>query len=184
MNLLKTLGLTALTAFALAGTANSANPGLSYEYRPATAISSNGLEYIKAREKYSPTNYVCATGHKTIGYGHVVIGGEKFDYMDKPEAEVLLLKDLTPVEKAISDRIKVPLTVNEYDALASFAHNVGVNAFTNSTLVKVINEGKKNEAREQFMRWVKGTNPKTGKKEVIRGLVNRRQMDADLFYKN
>lgn len=181
---LKTLGLTAFLA--LAGTAYSANPSLSYINCPATRISSNGLEYLKKVEDYSPTNYPCRTGHTTIGYGHKIKPGEKFDYMSREEAQVLLLKDIVPVERTIAEYVKVPLNQNEHAALVSLGINIGTGkkGLSGSTLVKKLNAGDKAGAVSEFDKWVYGTDPKTGEKRVIKGLVNRRAKDKALFLAN
>jgi lysozyme len=67
--------------------------------------------------------------------------------------------------------------------LTSFAYNVGINAFKNSTLLKMLNAGdNKLMVADQFMIWNKITD-KTGKKVVSNGLTNRRKAERELFLK-
>lgn len=60
--------------------------------------------------------------------------------------------------------------ISEYQkaALISFSYNVGITAFRNSTLLKMLNSGNHEGACEQLSRWVHAG----GKK--LRGLVSRR----------
>ena len=62
-------------------------------------------------------------------------------------------------------------------AMYSFTYNAGTGAFRNSTMLKLINNGRYMEACNQLWRWTKYTNPKTGKKETSKGLRNRRAVE-------
>ena len=66
------------------------------------------------------------------------------------------------------------------DALISFVYNVGLSAFENSTLHKLYNAGKADEAADEWMEWVHVTDPNTGDVRVVEGLVNRRREERDL----
>lgn len=52
------------------------------------------------------------------------------------------------------DRATVPLTQNQFDALVSFSFNVGVGAFSKSTLLKRLNQKDYAGAKQEFRRWV------------------------------
>lgn len=41
--------------------------------------------------------------------------------------------------QVVIDYVKIPLTQHQFDALVAFAFNIGINAFKNSTVVKMIN---------------------------------------------
>ena len=41
-------------------------------------ISKKGLAMLKTFESFVPLEYTCVAGRRTIGYGHVVKGGESF----------------------------------------------------------------------------------------------------------
>ena len=71
--------------------------------------------------------------------------------------------------------MKAPVTQNQFDALCCFAYNVGLGALRSSTLLKVINAGQYNLARENFLKW-----NKAGGRELP-GLTKRRTAEADLF---
>ena len=68
-----------------------------------------------------------------------------------------------------------PLKQNEMDALVSWVFNLGPTSLKNSTLLRVLNEGKYHEVPEQIKRW----NKVNGK--VNEGLVKRRKSEALLF---
>jgi lysozyme len=93
----------------------------------------------------------------------------------EPQAESLLRSDLQRTEKAIRDFVTVPLSQNEYDALCSFIHNVGVNAFHDSTLRKRLEALNYDGAADQLLRWVHDNG------KVVKGLENRRR-DERLFF--
>src|SRR5215470_8504274 len=62
--------------------------------------------------------------------------------VSKEEATRLLATELAEKQAAARSAVKVPLNQNQYDALVSFAYNVGAGAFQKSTLLKLLNQGK------------------------------------------
>ena len=139
-------------------------------------ISKNGIILIKKFEGCSLKAYKCPAGVWTIGYGHT---NKVFvdDVITQEEAETLLKQDLIIHCNNVSKLVKVHLNQNQFDALVSFEYNVGYGAFQNSTLLKLLNQGKYKEAAAQFDRWIYA-----GKK-VLPGLVNRREAEKELFLK-
>lgn len=146
-------------------------------------INAEGLKHIKQWEGLKLTAYRDVVGVWTIGYGstgpHVSPGLN----ITSQHAEQLLLKDLERFEEAVDGSVKVKLTGNQFAALVSFAFNVGVGAFKGSTLLKRLNRGEYSAIPRELAKWVKGTDPKTGKKITIQGLVNRRAAEAGLWAK-
>lgn len=131
---------------------------------------------------FAPVIYRCPAGHNTIGWGHRVQSGEKFQQpISAVEAENLLRRDLLGVGGQVGVTVKVPLTQSMMDALACFVFNVGVGAFVGSTLFAVLNVGQYEAAADEFLRWDKARNPKTGQKERLTGLTRRRQAERELF---
>jgi len=91
------------------------------------------------------------------------------------EAEEFLLEDLEWVEAVIDKYVTVPLSANQYDALASFIYNLGEGNFKSSTLLKKLNAGDYQGAADQLLRWNKqGT-------KVLTGLTTRRTAERKLF---
>lgn len=138
--------------------------------------SDKGIEFIIKEEGEVLHAYRCQAGVWTIGVGHT--GGVTPDMkITKEQSRQLLKADLCRFEKAVNETIKHPLLQHQFDALVSFAFNVGTQAFKNSTLAKKINANAPyNEIREQFLRW----NKAGGK--VLAGLTSRRKREAKLYY--
>lgn len=57
------------------------------------------------------------------------------------EATQLLGRDLENAARDVLRLVKVPLTPGQFDALVSFAHNVGATSFAKSTLLVRLNAG-------------------------------------------
>lgn len=138
-------------------------------------ISQQGIAFIKRQEGFSA--YAKSDGKKQqIGYGHDILPAENFTQpMSEASADNLLQSDLTSIQSAINSSVTVQLSQSQFDALCDFCYNVGINAFTNSTLVKMLNNGNYAGASQQFSRWVHSNG------QVNNGLVNRRTADANLF---
>lgn len=141
---------------------------------PALKISPRGIELVKQFEGCKLTAYVCPAGVLTIGYGstgpHVKAGMK----IDGAQANTLLLKDLERFEAGVN-RLSKKHTQGQFDALVSFAFNLGLGNLDKSTLLKLHNDGKHKEAADQFKRW----NKAGGK--VLAGLTRRREAEASLY---
>ena len=142
-------------------------------------ISPHGLEKLKQWEGLKTKAYKDAGGVWTIGYGHTAMAGSPQPYqcqvITAAEAENILLKDLVQYEAAIENNVNVKLNDNQFAALVSFAFNVGIGAFKNSTLLKKLNQGDFNAVPTELMKWTKAG----GKK--LQGLVNRRRAEGYLW---
>lgn len=146
-------------------------------------ISEDGLQLIRAHEGLRLKAYLCPAGKWTIGYGHTR-GVRPGDTCTKEEAENMLRRDAADVEDAIRHLVKVEITQSQYDALCDFVFNFGGRKFETSTLLRELNAGRYMAAADQFPRWIYGLNPKTGKHEIMNGLVLRREDERDLFIRD
>lgn len=147
---------------------------------PAVMTTSQaGRKAIKQREGEVLTAYLDSVGILTIGVGHTSAAGApvvtKGMKITAAESDEILSRDLKTFEKGVRDAVKVPLSQNEFDALVSLAFNIGVGAFSKSTLVKKLNAGDKIGAADQFLVW----NKAGGK--ALKGLTTRRQSERDQF---
>jgi GH24 family phage-related lysozyme (muramidase) len=141
-------------------------------------LSQKGLDLIKQFEGLKLKAYKALKTEKywTIGYGHYGEDVKEGQTISKTQAENLLRQDVKRFEHGVHDAIRVDdLNQNQYDALVSFAYNVGVSAFKKSTLVEKINKKDFDGASKEFARW----NKSGGK--VIQGLINRRAKEKELF---
>lgn len=87
------------------------------------------------------------------------------------ECNALSLKHVEDHGAKLLQCITVRVTQGYYDALASWAYNVGVGAACGSTLVRLLNAGEYRAACEQLMRWNRAGG------QVVRGLTNRRMQE-------
>ncbi|EEN7391628.1 lysozyme [Salmonella enterica subsp. enterica serovar Telelkebir] len=136
--------------------------------------SDNGRAFIRAREGVKLAAYQDGGGVWTIGYGHTR-GVKQGQVINHEQADEFLDSDLRQVESCISERVTVALNQNQFDALVSFVFNVGRQAFSDSTLLKKLNEGNYRAAADQFTRWVYDND------KFVQGLYNRRVAERDLF---
>lgn len=81
----------------------------------------------------------------------------------------------------VNQLVRVPLNQNQFDALTSFVFNVGALNFRKSTLLLLLNSGKYEAASNEFLKWTKAKDPKTGQYVELKGLVKRRKKEKDLF---
>jgi lysozyme len=136
--------------------------------------SKKGLELIKNFEGLKLKAYFCPAGKLTIGYGHLVKEGESKE-ITEDEANTLLKKDLAEYESGVRNLIKVPISQGQFDALVSFAFNLGINSLKTSTLLIHFNSKKFIEAAQEFPRWCF-----VGKDKSL-GILRRRFAEATLF---
>ena len=141
--------------------------------------SQNGITLIKSFEGLCLTAYRCPAGRLTIGYGHTSNVHEGMAVTEQ-QAEKLLMQDIYFAELAVDMLGK--LTQNQYDALVSFVFNVGNRTFSSSRLRRYVLADPDDPAiRQEFLRWVHIT--VSGRKQVSKGLQNRRQTEANLYFK-
>lgn len=138
-------------------------------------LSLAGLALLKQHEGLSLTPYKDAAGLWTIGYGHLLKGGEWWDQITEAQASSLLADDVGTAEDAVNSLVKVPLNQAQFDALVSFVYNIGVGAFRRSTLLRLLNAGDYAGAAMQFPLWRKAGG------KIVQGLVNRRAAEVALF---
>ena len=147
-----------------------------------TKIGPAGLKLIKLFEGFSAKPYLCPAKVPTIGYGSTrYINGIKVTLQDSPITEIqgehLLLGTLNFYEQTVDAYCIDTLNQNQFDALVSFAYNVGPANLKMSTLLKKVNNNINDPSiKNEFMKWVKGG----GKK--LPGLVKRREAEATLYF--
>lgn len=144
--------------------------------------SHEGIALIKGFEGCRLTAYPDpGTGGApwTIGYGwtHPIDGKPVKPGMtiDQETADRLLKTGLVSYENDVLKLVRVKLTKGQFDALVSFAYNVGSRALSTSTLLKKLNAGDIKGAADEFLRW----NKAGGK--VLNGLTHRREAERALF---
>ena len=150
-------------------------------------VSSGLLETLKKREALRLTAYQDQAGIFTIGYGATYYESgarvKSGDVITLTRANQLLNFHVGLAASSVVNLVQSTLNQGQFDALVSFTYNVGITAFADSTLLKLVNSNPNNlEAIEaQFKAWNKVT--VGGVKVVSQGLVNRRIEEYNI-YKN
>lgn len=151
-----------LTAAATGGT--SGNPD---------TLSPQGIAALQKREGFSATPYADHKGF-SIGFGHLIKPGEALQYVSIAQATDLMMQDVQWAQDAVFSAIAAPITQAQFDALVSFAYNVGAGAFKGSTLVRKINTGDTTAAAE-FSRWIYASGQQNA------ALITRRTSERQQF---
>jgi GH24 family phage-related lysozyme (muramidase) len=144
-------------------------------------MSPQGLERIRRREAYVGKVYDDGVGNRTVGYGHMLRAGESFPGgLTVAQAQELFTRDVERIVSPVLDRITVPLTQNQVDAIGSFVFNVGPGNFTRSILPN-LNLGNHQGVLASMFKFITGRNQRTGERVTLRGLLERRQEEIALY---
>lgn len=137
-------------------------------------ISNVGLELIKKYESCKLTSYVCPSGILTIGYGHTGYDVKKGMNITQEKSEELLINDLEIFEKHVNKYDnKYHFTQYQYDALVSFAYNIGnIDTLTRNGTRTIA------QISESILLYTKSSGG-----TILQGLVNRRLEEQALFNK-
>ena len=170
MNKLFYMIMAVVTVFAL-----SSAHAKDHEY----SLSDAGADFIIKHESFSNKAYYDQAGRLTIGVGHLVLPEDGVTINTKWSNRIVkrvFRNDVKKFERAVNKYVKVNLSQHEFDALVSFAFNVGPNAFRKSTLLRKLNNGDIGGAAEEFYRWVYVNGKQHG------DLEERRDAEYFLFY--
>ena len=134
--------------------------------------SEKGIALIISFEGFCPKAYKCLESEKyyTIGYGHYGKDVKKTDTITKEKAIDLLKKDLLVFESKVNKYNKYDFSQNEFDALVSFAYNVG-------SIDGLTKDGTR--TKDEIAKCITLYNKSGGK--VINGLKKRREKEKELF---
>ena len=143
-------------------------------------ISEKGLAMIESFEGCLLKASNKLDGVWTIGYGQTgsYYGKRVHRGMTTTKAEAhAWLRDhsIKTYEDAVTQAVKVPLNQHQFDALVSFAYNVGVGALKQSTALRKLNVGDYAGAADALTMWTKCNG------KVLAGLVRRRKEERALF---
>lgn len=146
-------------------------------------LSDEGLRLIKSFEGYHKrlqngdcAAYLCPANVPTIGYG--CTEGVKLGMVWTAEkAEEEFRKELSKFEAGVNRFVAAEINQNQFDALVSFAYNVGLGGLQKSTVLKRVNAGQFDKVPSALAAWNRGGG------KVLPGLVSRRQREGALFMK-
>jgi lysozyme len=126
--------------------------------------------------------YLCSAKIPTIGYGNTYYpDGKRVTLLDKDITKQQAFDMFKEVANRFAKRVDTLVTSNinqnQFNALVSFAYNVGTGNFASSTLLKKVNRNPDDlTIKDEFLRW----NKAGGK--VFNGLTNRRNEEAILYF--
>lgn len=152
-------------------------------------ISKRGLDLIKKWEKLSRVAFKPVPGDPwTLGWGRTR-GVKEHDTCSADDAEKWILEDVSEAEAVAKSCITAKLNQNQWDAVISFAYNVGngragpdgkdglchLKSGGQSHLLIYINMGKFELAADEFLKWDRAHGVE------LRGLKARREEERQLF---
>lgn len=145
-------------------------------------LDDNGYKLIQGFEGLSLVPYLCSAKKATIGWGNIFYpSGIKVTMQDKPislaTAKWMLKETADKFAVDVDKLVKANLTQNQFNALVSFAFNLGVTALGKSTLLKKVNINPSDPTiRNEFLKWNKAGG------RVLDGLTKRRTKEANLYF--
>ncbi len=175
---------------------------LWYVYRRFIKMkfSLKGIEWLKKAEGYSRKPYKDSRGLWTIGVGHLIKANEQYlltKTLTDKEVNDLLMSDIALYEKEVNECILFPMTQYEFDAMVSFAFNIGYgriaggttpdeSGFSGSNVELYFNARKdKQTIANAFMGWHKPAEiiPRRAKEAVLfkTGNYDYYNMSVDLY---
>ncbi len=145
-------------------------------------LNNKGYLFITKHEGLRLKPYLCPAKIPTIGYGNTYYSdGKKVTLLDKDitkqQAFDMFKEIANRFGKRVDELVTSNINQNQFNALVSFAYNVGTGNFASSTLLKKVNKNPNDlTIKAEFLRW----NKAGGK--VLNGLTNRRNEEADLYF--
>lgn len=134
-----------------------------------------GAPRLKAR--------LCEGGRYELSYGvtfHLdgspVLEGET---CTEEQAIEMFRNALKVFERIVQKYVTAPLNGNQFSALVAFSYNVGEENFKSSTVLRMVNDLRFEDAAAAFGMWVFAT--KDGYKQALRGLLRREYATSCLF---
>lgn len=164
-------------------------PGMGPSLPTPGIVAKDASQLVSRFEGVILKPYKDPLGRMSVGSGHLLtaeelalgtvkVDGKDISFADgltKEQAERLLQQDLQPIRQQIEQLVRVPLTVEQKEALIALAWNVGIGTFERSSLLRKLNEGRYEEVPGEMRRWTRAggaTNP---------GLQARREAEIALW---
>ena len=141
-------------------------------------ISRSGLDLIESFEGFRAKAARLNGGKYTIGFGHTMTVRDGM-VVNREQAEELLKWDIGPIQDFIRQNALTTLTQNQFDALISFAFNIGLDNFRNSDVLRHLNQGEPICAAIAMNAWRRSNI--NGQHIVVDALVRRRALETAMF---
>lgn len=140
-----------------------------------------GIALIQQFESCRLRAYLCSAGVPTLGWGSTGPDIHLGMTWTQEQADERFEYDLQRFERDVESLLTFEPSSNEFSALVCFAYNAGVSALAQSTLLRKFNTGDIAGAADEFLRWNKAKDKKTGTRVPVAGLTRRREAERDLF---
>lgn len=111
----------------------------------------------------------------TIGYGATGPSIVEGTIWTQAQADADLLYRMKGIGAHIDSLVSIPITDEQKAAMCDLAYNIGLGAFGDSTLLKMLNVGHIQGAADQFPLWNKSNGV------ALDGLVRRRAAERAMF---
>ena len=155
-------------------------------------LSSKASDLLKAIETLRLKPYDDQTGYEisswvkgaTIGYGHLIPRSQWSLYkngISQSGAETLFKKDLAPFVKRVQELVTANILQQEFDAMVILIFNIGRSAFSQSSVLRLVNNPGANTSYDSLEDAWKAWNKTQGR--VSPGLDNRRAAEWNIYTK-
>jgi len=143
-------------------------------------VSKRALDAIKHHEGVRTKPYRDAIGLWTVGVGHLIGDGKTLPdawnrTLTMGEVDEILASDLNCFERGVAGMCAANLTQQRFDALVSFAFNVGLGTLQRSSIRMKHNRGDFDGAADAFLLYTKAGG------KVLKGLVTRRSDERAIY---
>lgn len=146
--------------------------------KPRYQATRAAIDLIKRFEGFRATAAALPDGRWTVGYGHIKSARAGAE-VTEADADALLIYDVAAVVAAINEWVFSPLTQNQFDALAAFAFNIGLENFRRCSVLRRLNEGSYLQAACAMEMW--RTADFEDERIIVDALVRRRSAEMALF---
>jgi lysozyme len=140
---------------------------------PNYTTSASMRQMIESFEGLRLEAYQDSVGVWTIGYGHTPSYPDQS--ITKEQADSLMASDLARFESKVNGFCGEATTQGQFDAMVSFAYNLGAGALQGSTLLRLHQSGDYPGAADQFLRWDHAGGA------VLVGLTRRRKAERQVY---
>ncbi|KAL8811653.1 MAG: hypothetical protein Q9200_001623 [Gallowayella weberi] len=139
-------------------------------------LSAKGVDFIAGFEGFRANFYNDAAGVRTIGYGHACQTAGECDFpapITQAKGKELLNSDADEFEACVNSKVTVAINQNQFDALVSFAFNLGCGNLAN--IAKKLNANDFSGATASMKQYTHAGG------QELPGLVKRRNAEVELF---
>lgn len=140
-------------------------------------INEAGKDIIKFYESLRLKAYLDTGKIATIGWGHTGPDVKMGMVISKEKAIEIFDKDISKFQKGVFKLIKNNFTTtqNQFSAMVSLAFNIGLGAFSTSSVLRFHNQGQYEKAANSFGLFIKDNG------KVLNGLIKRRKSESLLY---